>query len=147
MLVREVMSSNPVTILPTDNLKTAIERMGKLYRRLPVVDENGRLVGIITDRDLRLAVHSPYILRERWQDEQLLTNTLVDNCMTPAPAYIGPDEHVQQAIQLILKGRFSGLPVVDEDKKVIGVITVTDLLRAFDMFLTRLSAHEEELEQ
>lgn len=144
MYVREVMSADPVTILPTDNLKMAMERMGRSYRRLPVVDAEGRLVGIITDRDLRLAVNSPYILRERWQDEQLLTNTLVETCMTANPASIGPDAHVQDAVNLIIKGRFSGLPVVDDNNHVIGVLTVTDLLRAFDTFLTRLSHHMDE---
>lgn len=144
MYVREVMSPNPVTITPSDNLKTAMERMGKQYRRLPVVDQEGCLVGIITDRDLRLAVNSPYIMRERWQDEQLLTSTSVETCMTPNPASIGPDATVQAAIELIIKGRFSGLPVVDESQHVIGVVTVVDLLRAFDTFITRLSHHMEE---
>ncbi len=142
MFVREVMSLNPATITPSESLQTAIERMGKRYRRLPVVDNDGYLVGIITDRDLRLAVNSPYILRERWQDEQLLTNTYVENCMTANPASIGPDDTVQEAVHLIIKGRFSGLPVVDESNRVVGVVTVTDLLRAFDTFLTRLSHHD-----
>jgi acetoin utilization protein AcuB len=137
MHVKDVMSSNPVTILPTDTLQTALTRMGKNFRRLPVVDEQSRLVGIITDRDLRLAMNSPYVLRERWQDDFLLNEFLVENCMTAQPAYTHPDVELTTAIDLILKGRFSGLPVVDAEQKVVGVLTVTDLLRALQ---NRLSA-------
>lgn len=135
MRVKDVMTRNPTTISPADNLQTALTRMGKLYRRLPVVDDSGKLVGIITDRDLRLAMNSPYILRERWQDEFLLTEFLVENCMTFNPATIMADASLNEAIDLLLKGRFSGLPVVDDNHHVVGVITVTDLLRALQSML------------
>jgi acetoin utilization protein AcuB len=136
MHVADVMTSNLVTIKPTDTLKTAIEAMGKNFRRLPVVDEQQRLIGIITDRDLRLAANSPFIMRERWQDEYLLTNTYVENCMTTNPATISPSTHITEAIDLLLKGRFSGLPVVDESHHIIGIVTITDLLKAFKTHLS-----------
>lgn len=144
MHVQDVMTPNPVTISPEANLKTAMERMGRLYRRLPVVDGDGHLVGIVTDRDLRLAVNSPYILRERWQDEQLLTNTFVENCMTANPASITTDTPLVDAIDTLLKGRFSGLPVVDAEHKVIGILTVTDVMRAFQTILTEQPQNIEE---
>lgn len=136
MFVKDVMTTNPVTVLPSDTLQTALTRMGKNFRRLPVVDENGRLLGIITDRDLRLAMNSPYVLRERWQDDFLLNEFLVENCMTANPAVTHPDVELTTVIDILLKGRFSGLPVVDEQQQVVGVLTVTDLLRALQKLLT-----------
>lgn len=130
MQVKDVMTTDPITVLPSDTLQTALTRMGKNFRRLPVVNHEGQLVGIITDRDLRLAMNSPYVLRERWQDDFLLNEFLVENCMTANPASIQPDADLTDAIEMHLKGRFSGLPVVDSSNKVVGVLTVTDLLNA-----------------
>lgn len=137
MLVREVMTPNPTTVRPDDTLRTAQEYMfGCECRRLPVVDENGRLVGIITDRDVRLALNSPLILRERWQDDLLVNQTTVEVCMTPDPFTIGPDAPVEDAITLLLERKISGLPVLDGDE-LVGIITITDLLVALRDLLRR----------
>lgn len=135
MRVRDFMTADPATISPEADLKTALEQMAVVGRRLPVVQE-GRLVGIITDRDLRLAMNSPYVLREGWQDTYLLENTLVENCMTRNPVTIKPDAPLQEAADLMLNGRFSGLPVVDDQQQVIGIITITDMLKALIHLLT-----------
>lgn len=136
MYVADVMTTNPITVQPEDTLHIALTRMGKNFRRLPVVDEAGVLVGIVTDRDLRLAMNSPYVMRERWQDEFLLNEYTIENCMTYTPAYVHPEMLITDAIDLLLKGRFGGVPVVDNDMKVVGVITTTDLLRALRQLLT-----------
>jgi len=130
MLVREVMTPDPLTVQPDDTLRTAQERMSECAcRRLPVVDENGHLVGIITDRDVRLALNSPLVLRERWQDDMLVNQTTVEVCMTPDPIVIAPDAPVQDAADILLKRKISGLPVLEGDR-LVGIITVTDLLGA-----------------
>ena len=130
MLVRDVMTPDPVTVRPSDTLLTAKTRMeATRCRRLPVLDDEGRLVGIVTDRDLRLATHSPLILRERWEDELLLTRTEVDACMTSNPITVSADEPVEKAIDLLLEHTISGLPVLEGDR-LVGIVTVTDLLRA-----------------
>ncbi len=130
MRVRDVMTPDPVTVRPSDSLLIAKRRMEETRcRRLPVVDEQGRLCGIITDRDLRLATHSPLVLRERWEDEWLLTRTEVDGCMTPDPITIAADAPLEQAIDLLLAHTISGLPVLEGDR-LVGILTVTDLLRA-----------------
>lgn len=130
MLVRDVMTLRPVTVRPSDTLLTAKARMEATHcRRLPVLDDEGRLVGIITDRDLRLATHSPLILRERWEDEWLLTRTEVDACMTPDPITVAADDPVEKAVDLLLAHTISGLPVLEGDR-LVGIVTVTDLLRA-----------------
>ena len=137
MLVREVMTPDPLTVQPDDTLRTAQERMSECaWRRLPVVDENGRLVGIITDRDVRLALNSPLVLRERWQDDMLINQTTVEVCMTPDPVVVAPDSPLQDAADMLLQRKISGLPVVDGDR-LVGIITVTDLLGALRDLLRR----------
>ena len=130
MLVRDVMTPNPVTVLPMDSLRIAQERMKQVgCRRLPVVDENGKVCGIITDRDVRLALNSPLVMRERWQDEVLLDRTEVYACMTPDPLCIGPDVPLADAVEMMLSRKIGGLPVL-EAQRLVGVITATDLMRA-----------------
>jgi len=124
------MTADPSTVLPTDSLRTARDRMTTAgCRRLPVVDEAGIIVGIITDRDVRLALNSPLVMRERWQDDLLLDHTEVDACMTVDPICIAPDAPLEDAIDLLLARKISGLPVVEEGR-LVGIVTVTDLLRA-----------------
>ena len=130
MRVQDVMTADPSTVLPTDSLRTARDRMAAAgCRRLPVVDEAGLIVGIITDRDVRLALNSPLVMRERWQDDLLLDHTGVDACMTVDPICIAPDASLEDAIDLLLAHKISGLPVV-EGGRLVGIVTVTDLLRA-----------------
>ncbi len=137
MLVRDVMTRGPVTVRPEDTLRTATDRMHAVgCRRLPVVDSAGEVCGIITDRDLRLAANSPLILRERWQDEMLLDHTTVSACMSPDPVCVVPELPVEEAIDLLLQHRISGLPVVEQGK-LVGVVTVTDLMRALADLLRR----------
>ena len=135
MYVRDVMTPDPVTVRPDDTLYTAAARMAaRNCRRLPVLDGEGRLIGILTDRDLRLAVNSPLILRERWQDEMLLQHTGVDACMTPDPITVAPDAPLEEAVALMLRHKISGLPVL-EGGRLVGIVTVTDLLRALQSLL------------
>lgn len=131
MRVRDVMTPSPVTVQPGDTLRTVQTRMAAQgCRRLPVLDAAGRLCGIITDRDVRLALNSPLVLRERWQDDMLVTQTTIEVCMTPDPVTIAPDAPLADVIDVLLEHKISGLPVVDGDR-LVGIITVTDLLIAF----------------
>jgi acetoin utilization protein AcuB len=134
MLVRDFMSDFVITVTPQDSLKTALERTQWAGRHIPVV-ENGALVGIITDRDIRLAVNSPFIFRERLQDEALLTETMVAVCMTPNPLTISENAPLYEAAALMVEHKISGLPVLAEPLgQLIGVITTTDLLKALILF-------------
>lgn len=126
MLVGKRMSKEPVTIGPEDNLAQAQERMEKGgFRRLPVL-EGERLVGIITDRDLRQ--HLGYLER-----------TKVNVAMTEELVTVSPQTTIEQAAELLLKHKIGGLPVV-EDGKLIGIITASDILKTF---LEVMGASEE----
>jgi acetoin utilization protein AcuB len=140
MRVADVMTPNPITIRPDDSLQTVMEYMNQHgCRRIPVV-ENGQLMGIITDRDVRLMINSPVVLRERWQDEFLLHNTPVGGCMTLDPITIAPDAPLQDAAQVMLDKKISGLPVIEsETGKLVGIITVSDLMKALIAVLSEPS--------
>ncbi len=137
MFVSDVMTAKPVTIGPDDTLRTAIMRMKENEcRRLPVVNQQGMLIGIITDRDTRLALHSPYVLHERWQDEALLDNITVRLCMTPTPITVEPNTDIADAVSLMLRHHIGGLPVL-LGETLVGIITTTDVMTAFVRKLQR----------
>ncbi len=127
MYVKQIMTRNPDTVTSQDSLRQAIALMQQgEFRRLPVV-ENQCLVGIITDRDVRLAINSPVILREKWYDEYLLDNVTVGACMTPNPITVTPDTSVEDAARLMRDRKVGGLPVT-QGNELVGIITETDVL-------------------
>ena len=117
MKVRDLMTSAPQTITATDSLAAARERMDRgRFRRLPVVDEDGRLIGMLTDRDVRQ--HSGHLADTR------VTGAMVEPAMT-----VGTDESAEDVADRILRERVGGYPVVDASGALVGMITETDLLR------------------
>ncbi|MCO6449268.1 MAG: CBS domain-containing protein [Caldilineales bacterium] len=128
MLVRDVMTPDPITIGPNQSIGTALAKMRRGgFRRLPVL-EHGRLVGMITDRDLRLAMNSPYVLREGWYDSYLMEHIEVRSCMTPNPVTVTPDMPLTEAVVLLQSQKFGGVPVV-QDGVLVGILSETDLLQ------------------
>lgn len=126
-LVADIMTPNPVTVTPRNAIRTAINLMREGgYRRLPVVDR-GRLVGIITDRDLRRAANSPFVVREQWYDNFILDHIEVGSCMTPNPLTIEPSTPIAEAARMMRNHKIGGLPVV-ADGQLVGIVTETDLL-------------------
>jgi acetoin utilization protein AcuB len=141
MLVRDVMTPDPVTIGPNHSIGAALARMRRGgFRRLPVV-ENGNLVGIITDRDLRLAMNSPFVMREGWYDSYLMEHIEVRSCMTPDPVTVDVDSDLLDAVRLMRKHKFGGAPVM-ESGRLVGILTETDLLD----YLERLLESQREAE-
>jgi acetoin utilization protein AcuB len=116
MRVADRMTANPVTVTANDTLgkaKALMDAGG--FRRLPVV-EGDKLVGIITERDLRS--HAGY-----------LEATRVNGAMTPAPMTVPSHSSVQDAARLMLEHKVGGMPVVDNGR-LVGIVTTSDLLRA-----------------
>jgi len=117
MLVSKRMQKKPVTVASQDHLASAQKKMKDGgFRRAPVVD-NGQLVGIVTDRDLRQ--HLGY-----------LEQTKVNAVMTEKLVTVLPKTTLEEASQLLLKHKIGGLPVV-EDGQLVGIITTSDILHAF----------------
>ena len=125
--VEQVMTREPSTVAPNDSIRVAIDRMRERNcRRLPVM-EKGKLVGIVTDRDLRRATNSPLVLRERWYDEFMLDHIPVRACMSETPTTVTPETPIADAAKMILERKVGGLPVMEGDE-LVGIVTETDLL-------------------
>jgi acetoin utilization protein AcuB len=123
--VRDVMSPNAVTIAPDAPLGAALTAMqAREIRHLPVVEPDGRLVGIVTDRDLRQATLARFrAVRDADRD------LLVQDVMTCAVVTIEADAPMARAAALMYERRIGSLPVV-EDGRLAGIVTERDLLRA-----------------
>jgi acetoin utilization protein AcuB len=125
--VRDVMSTDLVTVRPAESVRRAYEIMrDRRIRHLPVI-ENDRLVGILSDRDLRPILLSPG-----------LTGASVAELMSEGPTTITPDTSVEDAASLLVVRKIGCLPVV-EGERLVGIVTETDLLAVLVEMLGLLS--------
>jgi len=123
------MTKNPSTVKPNDGLKEAIWKMERgHFRHLPVVDDSDKLIGILSDRDIRLIRPSLAFVNKEEAMVQLWSLS-VQQAAVFDPVKVGPDTTLREAAELMLRWHVGGLPVVDNTDKVVGVITYTDLLR------------------
>lgn len=134
LTVNDLMTVKPKTISPQTTLREVIDLMKEEEcRQFPVVTTDGKLVGIVTDRDIRLTMNSPIVLHERWQDNALLETMTVESCMTPNPLTVTPDTPAYHAAEMLSAYKFGALPVLD-DGQMVGIITITDFLDHFAEF-------------
>ncbi|UCC50417.1 MAG: CBS domain-containing protein [Anaerolineaceae bacterium] len=130
MTVNDLMTVIPYTVTPGTSLRQVIELMKtEGCRQLPVL-EGGKLMGIVTDRDVRLVMNSPMVLHGHWQNEELLDTVSADSCMTANPMTVSPETPAYRAAKMLSLYKFGALPVVD-DELLVGIITVTDFLDHF----------------
>jgi len=148
MFVRDRMSSEPITITPDTPFQDALKLMHEhRFRRLPVVDKHGKLVGIVSERDLLYASPSPATSLSVWELNYLLSKLEVQEIMTKDVITTTPGTPIENAARLIVDNKIGGLPVVDEDNRVVGVITETDIFKTFvEMFGGRQSGLRLSLE-
>ena len=139
MLVKNWMSKNVITIGVDNSMQdaTAILKQHRI-RILPVV-KKGKLVGIITDRDLKRASASDATTLEVHELLYLLMKIKIKDIMTRNPIAVPLDWTVEETAELLLSNKISGAPVVDEKDMVVGVITQTDLFRVL-ISLTGINA-------
>jgi acetoin utilization protein AcuB len=132
MFVRDRMSSPAVTIAPNTTLQDALNLMHKhRFRRLPVVGDEGRLVGIVSERDLLYASPPPAALLNGLELNYVLSKLRIEEIMTQDVITTTPDAFIEDAARLMVENKVGGLPIVDEDGHVVGVITETDVFKAF----------------
>ncbi len=133
MFVRDWMTKTPKTVPSKTPVMEAMQilREGG-YRRLPVVD-NGKLVGIATDKDLKEATPSKTTTLSVYELNYLLSKLTIKDVMKTPVYSVSQDDPVETAALLMEEKKVSGLTVVDaNDKdKVVGILTITDILRAF----------------
>jgi CBS domain-containing protein len=128
-LVKDWMSSPPITIDVNATLPEACDILRQhRIRRLPVT-QNGKLVGIVTRGDLRGAQPSEATTLSIWELNTLLAKLKIKSIMTPDPITIREDATLRDAAQLMIDYKISGLPVVNEDGDLVGMITESDIFR------------------
>src|SRR5262245_1048827 len=136
--VRDVMSVSPVTILPSLSVHDAHTLMQqRKVRHLPVL-QDGCLVGMVSDRDIRLVLPSPATSLAMWELRHLLDKLTVGEMMTCFVMTTAPDCLMTEAVGQLLEYRVGALPVVEE-RRVVGMLTRTDVLLAFRSVFPPLS--------
>lgn len=129
MKVVDVMTEAPVTVKPSDTVGHAEDLMSEYnIRQLPVVD--GReLVGVITDRDIRLV-----FTRDTFPHgdiREIARAIPVRNVMSTETITLTPNDDLQRALAVLIGEKFGGIPVVDDNAGLLGIVTYIDLLRCF----------------
>jgi acetoin utilization protein AcuB len=129
MNIAEIMTKEPLTVTPSETVAQADELMlTNKIRQLPIVEKN-ELVGIITDRDIRSFLGSS--LSESAETREKALNTQVRDIMTTEPVTISPDDDLEEAVELLIEEKMGGIPVVDEEEGLVGIVTYVDVLRCF----------------
>jgi acetoin utilization protein AcuB len=130
MKVRELMTGALITVSPEIGIFEARQTMLKERIRHLLVKEGGRLVGIVTDRDIRLNLPSQATSLSVWEVNHLLSRLTVGEVMTKGVIITGPDQEARAAARLMLEHKIGALPVLD-GAHLVGILTETDILRAF----------------
>ena len=133
MFVSQTMNTDLIAVQPGTKLAEARVLMQKNnFRHLPVVDQDGKLVGIITDRDMRDAHPSTLLDTEDYQRTlKKVMEHSVEEVMTKNPMTISVYFTLQDALMVMGKKKVGALPVVDEDGYLKGIMSTRDLLSAF----------------
>ncbi|AKM20086.1 Inosine-5'-monophosphate dehydrogenase [Geobacillus sp. 12AMOR1] len=127
MLVEQVMKAPVITLRATNTIAEALQLLRHhRIRHLPVIDESGRLIGLVTDRDLRDASPSIFHLHEHLEDLQKPVSTIMKTDLIVGH----PLDFVEEVAALFYEHRIGCLPIVNYGK-LVGIITQTDLLRTF----------------
>ena len=129
LTVAEIMTPDPITLSPNDTIGQAEEILfANNFRQLPVV-VGSELVGIISDRDLRSFLSGR--LFSSPEERAAALNTTIDTVMSTAPMSVSPDDDLREAIEIMIDEKIGGIPVVEEEKGLVGIITYVDVLRCF----------------
>jgi acetoin utilization protein AcuB len=125
--VSQVMTVHPVTVSPADTVQQVEDIMSEEnIRQLPVV-KGRELVGIVTDRDIRSFLGGRILDSLTERDRALQTK--VAAVMTTKPVSMGPDDDLRDAVEMLIEEKMGGLPVVNSDGVLVGIVTYVDALR------------------
>jgi acetoin utilization protein AcuB len=129
--VEKWMTLKPITLKATDSLARAIDVMKeKKIRRIPIVSDAGKLVGIVSDRDLKDVSPSRATTLDIWELHYVLDKLKLGDIMTKKPWTVSPDMPIEKAALLMLEKKVEGLPVLDAKGVLVGILTEGDIFRA-----------------
>lgn len=130
MLIRNWMTKDVITVTPESSMLKASKLLKEHnIRRLPVVDAQNRVVGIVSDRDIKDVSPSKATTLDMHELYYLLSELKIKDIMTAKPTTIGPLDTVETVAMLMEDGGFGGLPVVDENGILVGIITDYDIFK------------------
>ena len=129
MLVKTWMSTPVITVNVSDSMQDAIKLLKRHHIKILPVLENGDLTGIITDRDLKKASASDATSLDIHEIIYLIAKIKVKDIMTNNPISVPPYFTVEETARILLKNKISGVPVVDDDNRLVGIITQDDLFK------------------
>lgn len=131
MRVSNWMSPKVVTLQPTDSISLALHLMKEnRIRRIPVLNDAGKLVGIVSDRDLKDVSPSRATTLDIWELHAVLDKLKISDVMTKKPWTVSPGTPIERAAALMLEKRVEGLPVLDAKGNLVGILTEGDVFRA-----------------
>jgi len=129
MLVKNWMSKDVITVNINESLIDAIKLLKHNdIGKLPVM-KNGKMVGIVTDRDVKRASASDAVSLEIHELLYLLSKIKIEEIMSKNPITVPPDYTIEETAEVLLKNKISSTPVVDDQEKLVGIITQSDLFR------------------
>lgn len=130
MLIREWMTRNVITVTSDTSMMKASKILKEnRIRRLPVVDADGRLVGIISDRDIKEASPSKATTLDMHELYYLVSEIKVKDIMTRDPVTVRANDTVETVALQMIEKRIGGLPVIDDNGKLIGIISDSDVFK------------------
>jgi acetoin utilization protein AcuB len=130
MLIANWMTKDVITLTPETSMMKASKLMKeKRISRIPVVDDKGVLLGIVSDRDVKDASPSKATTLDMHELYYLLSEIKLKDIMTKKVVTLRPGDTVEQAAVLLLENNIGGMPVVDEANKVVGVVTDSDIFK------------------
>jgi len=130
MYVKDWMSKRVITVEESDSLSVAINTMKRnKIRHLPVLN-NEKLVGIVTDRDIKRASPSKVTSLDIWEVHYLMSKINVKDVMVRNPYTVYPEATIEKAALIMDKNRIGSLPVLDTENNLIGILSIHDIFSA-----------------
>jgi acetoin utilization protein AcuB len=131
MLVKDRMTPNPEAVTTDTSLKEALDLVrSKPFRHLPVMDENAKLVGVVTEKSLVYASPTPTTTLSVFEVDYILSRTKIGQVIQGPVVTVGPDLPIEEAARVMVDHRIGCLPVVEDDE-LLGIISDTDIFRVF----------------
>lgn len=132
MFIKDWMKRDVITVEENGTVLDAMHIMRENnIRRLPVL-KDGKLVGIVTEKDIKGFTPSKASTLDIYEVHKILSKTLVREVMTREVITVSPEDTIERAALILRDMRFGGLPVVEKDDKIVGIITAVDI---FDVFV------------
>lgn len=132
MLIRNWMTSSVISV-KEDASMLKVSKLMKEHgiKRVPVVDDDNKLIGIVSDRDIKEASPSKATTLDIHELSYLLSELKIKDIMTKDPVAVSPMDTIEQVALIMLEKKLTGLPVVDWEHKLVGIITEADIFKIF----------------